>query len=130
HDAGDDLDGEHEGEDTPEGPPVIQIAWRRIDHEGRMDQATNGQAALQPFHESASWLVSPVFAHHRILDARSPIHGLFFNIPLSIELTDVSPKIFCLLLIPDARKSHFCVRYLGSGIFYVVLERRFIPHDA
>jgi len=55
---------------------------------------------------------------------------LFFNIAVSVELTDVSPQVFDLLLVLNAGESHFGTRDLRHGIFYVVLERCFIPHDA
>jgi hypothetical protein len=55
---------------------------------------------------------------------------LFFNIAVRVELTHVSPQIFGLLLVLDAGKDHFGAGDLRLGIFYVLLECRFIPNDA
>ena len=58
------------------------------------------------------------------------VYRLLFNIAVSVELADVSPQVFDLLLVFNASESHFGVRDLRRGIFNVVLERLFVPHDA
>jgi hypothetical protein len=63
HDARDDLHAEHEGQDRAEGPPVVQVLRRRVDHEGRVDEAGNRQARLKPFHERVLRLISRRPAH-------------------------------------------------------------------
>ena len=55
---------------------------------------------------------------------------LFFHIAIGVELTHVSPQVFDLLLVLDARKDHFGAGNLRLGIFYVLFECRFIPNDA
>src|SRR5262245_24571750 len=63
HDAGDELDRQHEGEDAAEGPPKVQIAWRRIGNEGRVDEAHDRQSSLEPFQNRALRLVGRWSAH-------------------------------------------------------------------
>ena len=48
HDAGDDLDDEHQRQDATEGPEIIQVLRRRIDDEGAVDEAHDRQPALEP----------------------------------------------------------------------------------
>ena|SRR6516164_1791859 len=58
------------------------------------------------------------------------VYRLLFNIAVSVELADVSPQVFDLLLILNAGESHFSVRDFRRRIFYVVLERLFVPYNA
>ena len=57
------------------------------------------------------------------------VYRLLFNIAVGIELADVSPEVFDLLLVLNAGESHFGAWNLRHRIFYVVFERLFIPHD-
>ena len=65
HDAGDDLHAQHEGEDAAEGPPIVQIARRRIGDERGMDQAPDRQPLLEPLQNFVLRLVGRVSAHDR-----------------------------------------------------------------
>ena len=67
HDAGHHLRAQHEGEDAAEGPPIVQVARRRIDNEGGIDQARDRQPPLHPLHEGALRLVDRICAHDRTL---------------------------------------------------------------
>ena len=67
HDAGDDLHAQHERQDAAEGPPVVQVARRRIGDEGGMDQPGDRQPPFQPSHECVLRLVGRVSAHGRTL---------------------------------------------------------------
>ena len=58
------------------------------------------------------------------------VYKLLFNIAVSVELADVSPEVFDLLLVLNAGESHFGAWNLRHRIFYVILERLFIPYDA
>jgi hypothetical protein len=51
--AGDDLGDEHEGQDGAEGPEIGQVPRHREGHEGRVDEAGDRQAALEPLAEGA-----------------------------------------------------------------------------
>ena len=66
HDAGDKLHRQHEAENAAEGPPVVQVAWRRIGDERGMEQPADRQAPLEPSHEGAARLVGGSSAHDRI----------------------------------------------------------------
>ena len=63
HDAGDELDPEHERKDGSESPPIVQVPWRRIGHELGINQLANRQPLLQPLQKRTVRLVStgPVF---------------------------------------------------------------------
>ena len=54
HDAGDDLHAEHERQDAAEGPPVVQVARRRVGDERGMNQAADRQPLLEPLQRD--WL--------------------------------------------------------------------------
>jgi len=56
--------------------------------------------------------------------------GLLFDVAVSIELADIGPEVIDLLLILHAGKYHFGARDFGPGIFYIVLETRFVPNDS
>ena len=61
---------------------------------------------------------------------RSTSYELLFTIAVSVKLADVSPQIFGLLLVLNPGEDHFCARHFSCGIFDVLLERLFIPHNA
>jgi hypothetical protein len=63
HDAGDDLHPEHEREDAAEGPPIVQVARRRIGDERGMHQAADRQPLLEPLQNAIGRLVGRVSAH-------------------------------------------------------------------
>ncbi len=66
-DAGDDLDAEHQRQDGAEGPPVIQVARRRIGNERRVDQAADRQSPFNPLQNCVLRLVAGWSAHDAIL---------------------------------------------------------------
>jgi len=51
------------------------------------------------------------------------VHGLLLDTATSVELTDVGPQVFDLLLILDAGENHFGLRDFRRWIFNVLLER-------
>src|SRR5215472_752604 len=60
----------------------------------------------------------------------STLYRLLLTIAIRVELADVSPQVFLLLLVLNAREDHFSAWHFSRRIFDVVLERLFIPHDA
>ena len=91
HDAGDDLHDQHEREDAAERPPVVQIARRRINDEGRIDEASDRQPPLQPLHEGVLRRVDRMCAHGRTLC----VAGRGFADPdrgIGNELMGVTPR--------------------------------------
>ena len=66
-DAGDDLRGQHEGEDAAEGPPVVQIARRRVGDERGMHEAHDGQTLLEPLQDGVLRLEGGRSAHDATL---------------------------------------------------------------
>jgi hypothetical protein len=58
-----DLHAKHERQDAAEGPQVVQVPWRRIGDEGRMNEATDRQPLLEPLQNFALRLVGGWSAH-------------------------------------------------------------------
>ena len=64
--AGQDLHPEHERKDGAEGPPVVQVARRRIGHERGMHETQNRQAPFDPLQGGMGRLVVGWSAHDAI----------------------------------------------------------------
>src|SRR6202035_3843157 len=69
-DAGQDLYPEHQRKDGAEGPPVVQVARRRIGHERGMDETHNRQTPFNPLQGRIGRLEVGWSAHDAILEVR------------------------------------------------------------
>ena len=61
--AGDDLHPQHQREDGAEGPPVVQVARRRIGHERGMHETENRETPFNPLQGGIGRLVVGWSAH-------------------------------------------------------------------
>ena len=124
HDAGDDLHAEHEGEDAAERPPVVQVARRRIDDEGGIDQPGDRQPPLHPLHECALRLVGRMSAHGRTLRDEVERPSADPDLGVGEEFVGRQREVHRRGSLPDAAGSVVMRAVAGAEIAVVVALMR------
>ncbi len=73
HDAGDDLDAQHDGEDRAERVPEIQVPGRRKGEHRIVREPHERQALIEPAAEGSLWDVSGLSGHLSLLNRSSGV---------------------------------------------------------